>query len=62
MAARIGGILSPVILLLGDVFESLPLVLFGSSAVLAGLLVFLLPETRGQQLPQTLREEEEFGK
>ncbi|XP_071801412.1 organic cation transporter protein-like [Asterias amurensis] len=62
VAARIGGILSPVILLLGDVFESLPLVLFGSSAVLAGLLVFLLPETRGQQLPQTLREGEEFGK
>ena len=49
VAARIGGILSPIILLLGDYFEILPFLLFGSSAVLAGLLALLLPETQGQK-------------
>ncbi|XP_038078074.1 solute carrier family 22 member 13-like [Patiria miniata] len=62
LAARIGGILSPIILLLGDYLESLPLIVFGSSAVLAGLLVLLLPETKGRKLPQTLEEGEEIGK
>ncbi|XP_038078075.1 organic cation transporter protein-like [Patiria miniata] len=62
LAARIGGILSPIILLLGDYLESLPLIVFGSSAVLAGFLVLLLPETKGRKLPQTLEEGEEIGK
>ncbi|XP_038078076.1 organic cation transporter protein-like [Patiria miniata] len=62
VAAQLGGILSPIILLLGDYLESLPLIVFGSSAVLAGLLVLLLPETKGRKLPQTLEEGEEIGK
>ncbi|XP_071801497.1 organic cation transporter protein-like [Asterias amurensis] len=62
VAARVGGILSPIILLLGDVFEALPLILFGSSAVVAGMLALFLPETMGQKLPQTLKEGEDFGK
>ena len=61
-AARVGGILSPIILLLKDYVPSLPSILFGSSAVLAGLLALLLPETRGRKLPQTLEEGEEMGK
>ena len=62
VASRVGGILSPIILLLGDSIASLPLILFGSSAVLAGLLALFLPETKGQKLPQTLEEGEEMGK
>ncbi|XP_038076486.1 organic cation transporter protein-like [Patiria miniata] len=62
-AARAGGMLSPIILLLGDTtIEALPLILFGASALVAGVLVFFLPETRGQKLPQTLKEGEEIGK
>ncbi|XP_022107237.1 organic cation transporter protein-like [Acanthaster planci] len=59
VSSRIGGIISPLILLLGSGPSS---AVFGSSAVLAGLLVFLLPETKGQKLPQTLEEGEEIGK
>ena len=62
VASDIGGILSPIILLLGDAVAFLPLMLFGSSAVLAGLLALLLPETLGRRLPQTLAEGEEMGK
>ncbi|XP_022107241.1 solute carrier family 22 member 13-like [Acanthaster planci] len=62
VAARIGGILSPIILLLKNSVADLPLILFGSSTVVAGFLALLLPETRGQQLPQTLKEGEEIGR
>ncbi|XP_022107240.1 organic cation transporter protein-like [Acanthaster planci] len=61
-AARVGGILSPIILLLKNTVPVLPLVLFGSSTVVAGCLVLFLPETKGRRLPQTLEEGEEFGK
>ncbi|XP_022108996.1 solute carrier family 22 member 13-like [Acanthaster planci] len=62
IASRIGAILSPVILLSKHAAADLPLILFGSSAVIAGLLVFFLPETKGRKLPQTLKEGEEIGK
>ena len=61
-ASQVGATLSPVILLLGDSAASLPFILFGSSAILAGLLALCLPETRGVRLPQTLKEGEEMVK
>ena len=61
MAARISGILSPLILLLADYWEPLPLIIFGVSSILAGVFCLALPETLGHELPQTLEEGETFG-
>ncbi|KAJ8026748.1 Organic cation transporter protein [Holothuria leucospilota] len=60
-AARVGGILSPLILLLDEVWKPLPLIIFGSSAIIGGLLVLLLPESRGKMLPETIEEGEIFS-
>ena len=42
--------------------RSIPSTIFGVLAILAGLIVILLPETREQKLPDTLEEGELFGK
>ena len=59
VASRIGGIISPLVLLWG---RNVPSIVFGCSAIVAGILVFFLPETKGQKLPQTLEEAEAMGK
>ncbi|XP_071819159.1 organic cation transporter protein-like [Apostichopus japonicus] len=56
VAARIGGIVAPLTLVLDRVWEPLPLVLFATSSVLAGVLVFLLPETKGKAMPDTIED------
>lgn len=61
MSARIAGILAPIILLLDDTWEPFPVLIFGVMSIAAGLLVLFLPETRGEQLPETLEEGEMFG-
>ncbi|PIK41575.1 putative organic cation transporter protein-like [Apostichopus japonicus] len=53
-SGRIGSILGPLILALGEVIEFLPLLIFGLSAIVGGLLVIFLPETKGAKLPETL--------
>ncbi|KAK3798081.1 hypothetical protein RRG08_034637 [Elysia crispata] len=65
--ARIGGILAPYIgdlsgILAGDLGIALPLVIFGSLSITAGLLVLFLPETRNTKLPDTLDDVKKFGK
>ena len=62
VAARVGAISAPIILLIGDYWEPLPLIIFGSSSVIAGFLSLLFPETKGQKLPETIEEGENFGK
>ncbi|XP_072018558.1 organic cation transporter protein-like [Amphiura filiformis] len=62
MASRVGGILAPLILILGEYWPPLPLIIFGSSAIIAGLLALLFPETKGKTLPETIEEGEMFGK
>lgn len=62
MASRIGGILSPLITVLGDYYVPLPSIIIGTFAVVAGLLALLLPETKGKNLPETIEEGELFGK
>lgn len=58
-AARLSSIACPFILLLGEkTFPSLPLYIFGLSALIAGLLVLLLPETTGKKLPESVEEAE----
>ncbi|GFO38187.1 organic cation transporter protein [Plakobranchus ocellatus] len=60
---RLGGIVSPYIATLdtlvdGSVGKTLPLLVFGAAAVVAGLLSLLLPETGKRKLPETVEEAE----
>ena len=61
MFSRIAGIIAPLILTLAKIWASLPLVIYGSFSVVAGLLPLFLPETLGQKLPETLEEGENLG-
>ncbi|XP_071397636.1 solute carrier family 22 member 4 [Centroberyx affinis] len=54
MAARIATIISPFIIYLGKYYKSLPYILMGSFAIFGGLLCFLLPESFGRVLPETM--------
>lgn len=57
MCARVGAIAAPYIASLKDYGGSwIPLVVFGLNALLSGLLFFLLPETLGKPLPDTIEE------
>ncbi|GFR75892.1 organic cation transporter protein [Elysia marginata] len=61
MTGRIGGIVSPYIGSLSDsipgpVGQVLPLVVFGSTAILCGILALFLPETANRKLPETIEE------
>lgn len=42
-------------------FAELPFVLFGSFALVSGLLIFLTPETLGHTLPDTMEQAEHIG-
>uniref|UniRef100_A0A670IY73 Solute carrier family 22 member 13 n=1 Tax=Podarcis muralis TaxID=64176 RepID=A0A670IY73_PODMU len=53
-AARLAGIISPLIGLLDKYHPSIPVVIFGSAAVAGGLLACLLPETCGKELPDCM--------
>ncbi|XP_038075652.1 organic cation transporter protein-like [Patiria miniata] len=61
MVARVSGILCPIILNLGKYWEPLPLCVFGGSAIIAGVLSLMLPETMGYSLPDTIQDGENFG-
>ncbi|XP_070567954.1 organic cation transporter protein-like [Ptychodera flava] len=60
--SNFGAILSPQILLLKTLWRPLPIIIFGILAIIAGILVLPLPETRGMKLPETMAEGERFGK
>lgn len=62
MCARIGGIIAPFISSLADLYQPLPLLVFGVLSIISGLLIIFLPETVGCELPQTLQESEDFGR
>lgn len=55
-AARIGTIISPFIIYLGQYYKSLPYILMGSLAISGAILCWVLPETKGKVLPETLPE------
>lgn len=54
--ARIGSILAPLMIILGDVFDDLHLIIFAILALLVSFLVLLLPETRGKPLQNTIEQ------
>lgn len=60
-AARVGGIIAPFIVMAGAASGGggnsnlVPFATFGAAALLAGLLIFSLPETLGVPLPDTLQ-------
>ncbi|CAH2047621.1 unnamed protein product, partial [Iphiclides podalirius] len=62
MVGRLGSITAPLTPALAlEVWESLPSVLFGSFALLSGLLIFTTPETLGTKLPDTMEEAEQLS-
>ncbi|XP_033124966.1 organic cation transporter protein-like [Anneissia japonica] len=61
MIGSLGGIIAPQIIFIGVSLEQLPYLIFGGLAFAAGFVTLLLPETRGLNLPQTLKEGENLG-
>ncbi|XP_027271166.1 solute carrier family 22 member 13 isoform X2 [Cricetulus griseus] len=57
--SRIGGIVTPLVMLLEQYHKAIPMILFGSLPIGAGLLCALLPETRGQTLKDTIQDLEQ---
>ncbi|XP_045056113.2 solute carrier family 22 member 13 isoform X2 [Desmodus rotundus] len=54
--SRIAGILTPLVMLLADFHKALPMIIYGSFPIAAGLLCLLLPETRGQAMKDTIQD------
>ena len=60
----LGGVaifLSPTVVYLARISPVLPLLILGLCSIIGALATFFLPETAGQQLPQTLSDGETFG-
>ena len=56
MLARIGGMFATTVSTLSDFDANIPPILFGSCAILSGLLFTFLPETAGHTLPTDVEE------
>ncbi|KAI3381222.1 hypothetical protein SNEBB_002699 [Seison nebaliae] len=57
MMARIGSMLAPQFVILGEkVWAPLPLIIFGAFGLSAGIMSLMLPETLGEPLPQTIED------
>uniref|UniRef100_A0A8C4GI12 Major facilitator superfamily (MFS) profile domain-containing protein n=1 Tax=Dicentrarchus labrax TaxID=13489 RepID=A0A8C4GI12_DICLA len=62
MAARVGTIVSPFIIYLGQYYKALPYILMGCLAISGAFLCLLLPETYGKALPETISQMQRRGK
>ena len=62
MCGRIGAIISPYIALLKSYGTWIPLIIFGANSLLSGLLILLLPDTLGKELPETIKDALLLGK
>lgn len=54
--ARFGGILANTVGDLAEINVNIPIIMFASTALLSGGLSFLLPETAGKPLPNTVED------
>ncbi|KAL0169888.1 hypothetical protein M9458_034484 [Cirrhinus mrigala] len=54
--ARLGASISPLIMLLEDMWKFLPEVIFCTVAIFSGLIAWLLPETNNTRLPETIED------
>jgi len=59
VASRIGGILCPFVVLMGEENRSLPMFIFACMSLVAGLAGLKLPETKGRPMPETLEDLEQ---
>ncbi|XP_053365766.1 solute carrier family 22 member 7b.1 [Clarias gariepinus] len=59
---RLGASISPLIMMLDDVWLHFPQVVFGVMAILSGLVALLLPETNNARLPETIEDIEQTRK
>ena len=60
MVARIGGISGSLMQFLGRAtHQAVPVILFGAAGIITGVVSFLLPETKGEKLPDTLGDAEQ---
>lgn len=60
--ARFGSILAPYMNALAHIWQPLPLLVFGTCALIGGAISMVLPETLNKKLPETMEEGELFGK
>lgn len=59
---RVGSTLAPLTPLLALYYENLPSIFFGTMAIIAGLLVFTMPETINMPLPDSIEDAERLSK
>ena len=59
-SARVGGMVAPFIVLMGDHHISLPMFVFACTALFAGIAGLKLHETQGKRMPQTFGDLEEI--
>ncbi|KAL4648204.1 solute carrier family 22 member 6-A-like [Arapaima gigas] len=57
--AHFGSMVAPALLILEDILPALPSVVYGASAVMAGILAIFLPETCNVLLPDAIEDVEE---
>ena len=62
MCGRVGAIISPYIASLKTYGMWIPLLIFGLNAMISGFLILLLPDTLGQELPETISDALKLGK
>lgn len=62
VASRIGGILCPFVVLMGEQSRSLPMFIFACMSLVAGLAGLKLPETKGRPMPETMEDLERSEK
>ncbi|XP_045499261.1 organic cation transporter-like protein [Colias croceus] len=62
MMARVGSMIAPFVVGLGDKAAWMPAVTFAILPLIAGFVSFFLPETKGCELMTTIEEGEKFGK
>ncbi|NXN22470.1 S226A protein, partial [Nycticryphes semicollaris] len=56
--SRLGSITAPLVKIAGEVFPTLPFIIYGAAPVVSGLVAIFLPETRNMALPETVEDVE----